>query len=180
VRQHSTPIPILHRSYIRNAREGSGRWRSKIRRQHRLPDRKNPYVLVIDFPQQLSGCRGPLQTNRSSGRQHNDNADRGRTRVERGFQRSKIARRETEQRWLWLRCRMSPVKVIHSPKHHHKSNHKKRSLSTHDLPAKRSATKFAITCGKKMNATTAIAENHKRKVLTQLGLQLHCFARHDL
>jgi hypothetical protein len=49
VRQCSTPIPILHRSYIRNAREGSGRRRSKIRGQHRLPDRKNPYVLVIEF-----------------------------------------------------------------------------------------------------------------------------------
>jgi hypothetical protein len=75
---------------------------------------------------------------------------------------------------------MSAVKVIHSPKHCQKRRNKKHSISIHDLPAKRSATKLAITCGKKMNATTTIAENHKRKVLIQLGLQLHCFARHDL
>ena len=31
-----------------------------------------------------------------------------------------------------------------------------------------------------MNATTTIAENHKRKVLIQLGLQLHSFAPYDL
>jgi len=75
---------------------------------------------------------------------------------------------------------MSTVKVIYSPKRHQKGHNKKHLLSIHDLPAKRSATKLAITCGKKMNATTTIAENHKRKVLIQLGLQLHCFARHDL
>ena len=74
---------------------------------------------------------------------------------------------------------MSAAKVIHSPKHRQKGRNK-HSISIHDLPAKRSATKLAITCGKKMNATTTIAENHKRKVLIQLGLQLHSFARHDL
>jgi hypothetical protein len=46
------------------------------------------------------------------------------------------------------------------------------------LPADR--PKFAITCGKKMKAKTTIAENHKRKVLIRLGLQLHCLARQDL
>src|SRR5258707_15706829 len=74
---------------------------------------------------------------------------------------------------------MSAVKVIHRPKHHQKDYNKKNSLSIHDLPARKSATKFAITCGKKMNTNTTIADNHKRKVLIRLRLQLHCFAHHD-
>ena len=75
---------------------------------------------------------------------------------------------------------MSTVEVIRHPKHQQKDHNEKNSLSIHDLPAKRSATKLAITCGKKMNTKTTIAENHKRKVLILLGLQLHCFARQDL
>ena len=75
---------------------------------------------------------------------------------------------------------MSTVEVIHGPKRHQKDHNKKDSLSIHDLPAKRLATTLAITCGKKMNTKTTIAENHKRKVLIRLGLQLHCFARQDL
>ena len=31
-----------------------------------------------------------------------------------------------------------------------------------------------------MNTNTTNAENHKRKVLIRLGLQLHCFPRQDL
>jgi hypothetical protein len=72
---------------------------------------------------------------------------------------------------------VSAVEVIHGPKRHQKGQNKKDSLSSHDLPAKRSATRLAISCGKKMNANTTSAENHKRKVLIRLGLQLHCFAR---
>ena len=75
---------------------------------------------------------------------------------------------------------MSGVEVIYSSKHHQKDHNKKDSLSIHDLPAKRSATKLAMTCGKKMNTNTTNAENHKRKVLIRLGLQLHCLARQDL
>ena len=75
---------------------------------------------------------------------------------------------------------MSTVKVIHRSKHNQSNYTDKNSRSIHDLPAKRSATKFAITCGKKMKTNTTIAENHKRKVLIGLGLQLHCFARQDL
>ena len=75
---------------------------------------------------------------------------------------------------------MSAVEVIHGPKRHQKNRKKKDSLSTHDLPAKRSATKLAITGGKKMNTKATNAENHKRKVLIRLGVQLHCFARQDL
>jgi hypothetical protein len=75
---------------------------------------------------------------------------------------------------------VSAVEVIDGPKRHQKNRKKKDSLSTHGLPAKRSATKLAITCGMKMNINTTNAENHKRKVLIRLGLQLHCFARQDL
>ena len=72
---------------------------------------------------------------------------------------------------------MSAIKVISGPKHQEKDDNKKDSLLAHDLPARKSATKLAITCGKKMNTNTIIAENHKRRVLILLGLQLHCFAR---
>ena len=75
---------------------------------------------------------------------------------------------------------MSAVEVINGPKYHQKDHNKKDSFAIHDLPAKRSATRLAIICGKKMNTNTTIAENHKRKALIRLGLQLHCFARHDL
>jgi hypothetical protein len=75
---------------------------------------------------------------------------------------------------------MSAVEVIQRLKHYQKGGDNKDLLSIHDLPAKRSATRLAITCGKKMNTNTTVAENHKSKVLIRLGLQLHCFARHDL
>jgi hypothetical protein len=75
---------------------------------------------------------------------------------------------------------MSAIKVICSSKDQQKDDHNKDSLLIHDLPARRLATRLAITCGKKMNTNTTIAENHKRKVLILLGLQLHCFARQDL
>jgi len=75
---------------------------------------------------------------------------------------------------------MSAVEVIHAAKDHQRDHNEKDSFAIHDLPAKRSATRLAITCGKKMNTNTATAENHKRKLLIQLGLQLHCFARQDL
>jgi hypothetical protein len=75
---------------------------------------------------------------------------------------------------------VSAVEVIHGPKRHQKNRKKKDSLSTHDLPANRSAIRLAITWGKKMNTNTTNAENHKRNVLIRLGLQLHCFALQDL
>ena len=75
---------------------------------------------------------------------------------------------------------MTTVEIIRGSKHQHKDRNKNDSLSIHDLPAKRSATRLAITCGKKINTNTTIAENHKRTVLIRLGLQLHCFARQDL
>jgi len=180
VRQHSFSVPILCRSYVRNAPECSGRRGSKIGRQYGLPDHKNPYILAIDFSQHLSRCRGPLQANGSGGRQHYNNTDRGSRFVERRLQGREITHRKTCQRRLSLRGRVSAVEVIHGPKHRHKGPNKKDSLSIHDLPAKRSATRLAITCGKKMNTNTTNAENHKRKMLIWLGLQLHCFARQDL
>ncbi len=100
--------------------------------------------------------------------------------VFRGLQRSQIARRKTDKRRLSLGRRVSAIEVIHGPKGHQKNRKKKDSRSTHDLPAKRSANRLAITCGKKMNINTTNAENHKRNVLIRLGLQLHCFARQDL
>jgi len=75
---------------------------------------------------------------------------------------------------------MSTVKVTNGPEHNQKDYAKEDSLSIHDLLAVRSATRLGITCGKKMKIKTAIAENHKRKVLILLGLQLHCLARQDL
>ena len=75
---------------------------------------------------------------------------------------------------------MSAVEVICDSKNHNDDHYKKNSFSVHDLPARRSARKFAITCGKKIMTTITIAENHKRKVLSRLGLQLHCLARQDL
>ena len=70
---------------------------------------------------------------------------------------------------------------MHDPERDKKDNGDQDSLSIHDLPARRSAaTRLASTCGKKMNTNTRIAENHKRKVLTPLGVHLHCFARQDL
>ena len=75
---------------------------------------------------------------------------------------------------------MPAIEVVRGSKHHQKQHSQKNSLSIHDLPASRSATRLAITCGKKMNTNTTIAENHKRNVVVLLGLQLHCFARHDL
>ncbi len=180
VRQRSFSVPILCRSRISNASECSGRRGDKIGRQYRLPDHKNPHVLAVDFSQQLSRCRGPLQAIGSSGRQHYNDADRGCGIVECSLQRHNIARRKTNERWLSLGCRVPAVEVIQSAKRHQKDHNEKDSLSRHDLPAKRSATRFAITCGKKMNTNTTNAENHKRKVLIRLGLQLHCFSRQDL
>ena len=180
VRQRSFSVPILRRSRIRNARECSGRRRDKIGRQYRLPDHKNPYILIIDFPQQFSRCRGPLQANRSGGRQHYSDADGGYGIVECSLQRYEIARGKTNEGRLSLGCRVPAVEVVQSPKHHQNDHNENDSLSSHELPAKRSATTLAITCGKKMNMNTTIAENQRRKVLIKLGLQLHCFARQDL
>jgi hypothetical protein len=59
---------------------------------------------------------------------------------------------------------VSAIEVINGPKGD-QENRKKDSLSTHDLHAMRSATRLAITCGKKMNINTTNAENHKRNVL---------------
>ena len=180
VRQRSFSVPILCRPKVRNAREGSGRRRDKISWQYWLPDHEDPHVLAVDFSQQLSRCRGPLQAIGSSGRQHYNNSDRGCRSVKRSLQWCKIARRKTEQRRLSLWDRVSTVEVIQSSKHHQKDHDKEDSLSIHDLPARRSATRLAITCGKNMNTNTTNAENHKRNVLIRLGLQLHCFARQDL
>lgn len=180
MRQCSFSVPILCRSHVRNAREGSGRRRDKIGWQYRLPDHEDPHVLAVDFSQQLFRCRGPLQAIGSSGRQHYNNSDRGCRSVKRSLQRCKIARRKTEQRLLSLWDRVCTVEVIHGSKRYQKDHNKEDSLSSHDLPARRSATRLAITCGKKMKTNTTIAENHKRKVLIRLGLQLHCFARQAL
>ena len=180
VRQRSFSVPILHRSRIRNARECSDRSRYKIGRQYRLPDHENPHVLVIDFSQQLSRCRGPLQANGSRRRQHYYDADRGCRIVEWSLQGSEIARRKTNEGRLSLGCRVPAVEVKQSPKHHQNDHNENDSLSSHDLLAKRSATRLAITCGKKMKTNTTNAENHKRNVPIRLGLQLHCFARQDL
>ena len=75
---------------------------------------------------------------------------------------------------------MSAVEVIQGSQHYQKADDTKDLLSSHDFPAKRSATRLAITCGKKMKTNTTNAENHKRKVLIRLGSQLHCLARQDL
>src|ERR1700722_16974743 len=99
--------------------------------------------------------------------------------VERSLQRSQIAQRKTDEGRLSLGCRVCAVEVIHGPKRQQENGKEKDSLSTHDLPAERSATRLAITCGRKMNTNTTNAENHRRKVLIRLGLQLHCFARQD-
>jgi hypothetical protein len=180
VRQRSFSVPILRRSRIRNARECSCRRRDKIGRQYRLPDHENPYILAIDFSQQFSRCRGPLQANSSRGRQHYNDSDGGCGIVECSLQRREIARRNPNEWRLPLGCRVPDVKVVQGPKRYQKDHNENDSLSTHDLPAKRSASRLAITCGKKMNTNTTNAENHKRNVLIQLGLQLHCFARQDL
>jgi len=180
VRQRSFSVPILRRSRVRNTRECSGRRRDKIGQQYGLPDHKNAYILSIDSPQQFSRCRGPLQANGSGGRQHYNDADGGYGIVECSLQRYEIARRKTNEGRLSLGCRVPAVEVKQSPKHHQNDHNENDSLSSHDLLAKRSATRLAITCGKKMKTNTTNAENHKRNVPIRLGLQLHCFARQDL
>ena len=74
---------------------------------------------------------------------------------------------------------MSSVEVIGDPKCD-KSDNDKDPFAIHDLPARTSATKLASGWGKKIKTNTTIAENHKRTVLTLLGLQLHFCARDDL
>ena len=102
VRQCSSSVPVLRHPPVRNARERSSRRGGKICGQYRFPDHKNPYIFAVEFSQQLSRRRGPLQAIGSSGRKHHNNADRRCRSVERCLQWCKIAPREADERRLPL------------------------------------------------------------------------------
>jgi hypothetical protein len=69
MRNQQPLVPELGGTVIGNARQRGGRRPAPVRRQHRFPDDKNAYRPTGKLLQNSLGCRGPLQTDWSSGRQ---------------------------------------------------------------------------------------------------------------
>ena len=63
-----------------------------VRRQHRFPDDKNAYRPIGKLLQNSLRCRGPLQTDRSSGRQEQEHANIVFGRVKRTLNRGQVLR----------------------------------------------------------------------------------------
>jgi hypothetical protein len=127
-------------------------------------------------------CRGPLQTYRSSGGQHDDQSHVIRRRIERLFYRRDVRTIQPNERLLAVRHTASPKEIETQERYNCDRKESGDDAFAFQLAflsylAKKFATRFAMICGNRIETTTTTAEDHRRMALRTFGRELHCLAR---
>ena len=115
--------------------------------------------------EQFSECRGPLQTYRSSRRHKHEDTDGIGGGVKRVFEGCDIRGIQSHEWSLALRSCAAAVKIEEECPNQYGQSKNNHFFSAHFYLARRSATKFAITCGNRVKISTIAAENHNRTLL---------------
>ena len=100
VRDEAFLVPKLRGARVGNALQRRRGWRRPIGGQHRFVDYENAQRLAGQVLENVFGCRGPLQTNASSGRKQQQDTHVVLRGFEGTFERYEILRRETFERRL--------------------------------------------------------------------------------
>ena len=78
MREKPVGVPELYSAAVRNAMQGASVRAGAIGNERFLPDNENSEIGISVSGQDLLGCRGPLQTFPSSGREQEQESSAGR------------------------------------------------------------------------------------------------------
>ena len=126
----------------------------------------------------MLGCRGPLQTYRSSRRQKQQHPDivLGCVKVILDF--DNVPGREAIKWRLASRSLTAGIEIYRRREDHDRHERAENVFTFHGLTANKPAAAFAITCGKKIERNTKSADTHNNVEAITLGRPWHFFTRH--